>query len=427
MVVESEQANPAGPMPISDMRRVLSGHVPALDGIRGASIAAVLMCHLTWIPFGLPGHAGRFVREFVLVGWVGVSSFFVLSGFLITGILLDSKGSVNYFSSFYARRALRILPLYYAALFAGFILFPLLGKSGVPFFPARLSSGQLWYWFYAGNYAWLRGQVTPYFDHFWSLAVEEQFYLLWPLIILVTMRRSLAKACIGLIAFAPVLRIVLYLKGVNGDGIFHLTTSHVDALGLGALAAIVVRDEAWLRRLAPHLRYFIYPSLAAFCLLCVGTGSWNSEGLAFICGASMIAIFVAAVLLRAMISAGQASALQWLLGMGWLRSWGKYSYAIYVLHFPFVYFYFGTVMPRLMLYLRNTGWRMWFHHRTMMDDALLVTVYIAHQVVLCLIFWGLGKLSWWAFEGRINGLKKHFKPRWRVEPVAVPPVAMPAE
>jgi peptidoglycan/LPS O-acetylase OafA/YrhL len=410
---ESAQGVTAGSRLYAHVRQVITGRMPALDGMRGAGMVVVLIVHFSWTPFGLPGLGGRLLLSIIPAGWIAMASFFVLSGFLITGILLDSKGAENYFSSFYARRALRILPLYYGSLFVGFILFPLLGKLGLPYFPKQFLAGQVWYWFYVGNLVWMRLHAVPYFDHFWSLAVEEQFYFLWPLIIYMTRRRTLAKICIGLVVVAPILRILLYLRGVNPEGIYRLTTSHIDALGLGALAALIVRDENWTRRLVPRLNYFVYPSLAIFCVMCVAMDSFDYEGPAFIYGASWVAIFFTGLVLRLVATTGTNSRLQRFLQWGWLQSCGKYSYAIYVLHFPLTVYYYGTVLPRFMDYLRQTGLRDWFHHRSMFDNGILVTAYLAHIFVLCLVSFGLGKLSWWAFEGPINDRKKYFKPRWR--------------
>ena len=410
---ESDKGNAAGPLPFTEMRRVISGHMPALDGIRGASMVVVLIVHFAWIPGGLPG---KLFRTMVDAGWISMASFFVLSGFLITGILLDSKGAENHFSSFYLRRALRILPLYYSTLFVAFILCPLLGKLGLPFFPKKFLIAQIWYWCFVGNLAWLRGQTVGYFEHFWSLAVEEQFYLVWPLVVFLTSRRTLAKICIVLALITPILRIVFYMKGLDGDAIYTLTTSHLDAICLGALAAMIVRDENWFRRLIPRLNYFMYPSLAIFCLMGVAMGSFTFEGLVFSLGATPVAVFFTALLLRAVATTGSRSPLQRLLQARWLRSCGKYSYAMYVLHVPMMLLYRRIVMHYLRRETLGAPLRDWLHHPSMPGSAIVVTLCIIHTLALCLFFFGVGKFSWWAFEGPINNLKKHFQPHWRSGP-----------
>jgi peptidoglycan/LPS O-acetylase OafA/YrhL len=408
---ESNKGNAPGVMPSAEIRRVVSGHMPALDGLRGIAILLVLIFHFSWAPGVFAGLSQRLLFGITGSGWTGVELFFVLSGFLITGILLDSKGAENYFSSFYLRRALRILPLSYAALFVGFILCPLLGKLGLPFLPKEFSTAQLWYWFYLGNWAWLRGQDIGYFYHFWSLAVEEQFYLVWPCVIFMTSRRTLAKICIALALVAPILRILLYIKGVDG---FIFTTSHLDALGLGALAALIARDENWVRLLIPRLNYLIYPGLVIFCLLGVANRSFSSDGPAFVFGALPLAIFFTGLLLRAVATTGSRSRLQQFLQVGWLRSCGKYSYAMYVIHYPLIAGpYRDIVQPYLMRYIHRPPLWDWFHHPSILGGAILLTLVIVHILAPCLFFFGVGKFSWWAFEGPINNLKRHFKPRWR--------------
>src|SRR5437763_217904 len=163
------------------------GYIPQLDGLRGTAVIMVLIGHAASFVEGLP-YAGmvEYVRFTVDV-------FFVLSGFLITGILLDAKGSNHYFRNFYVRRVLRIFPLYYGFLFVFFILAPALRPPtpGGPFEGWRASQG--WFWSYLSNYQLLFPQwVRPYpLSHFWTLAVEEQFYLFWPTVVLLTSRKGL--------------------------------------------------------------------------------------------------------------------------------------------------------------------------------------------------------------------------------------------
>ena len=139
-------------------------------------------------------------------GWLGVDLFFVLSGFLITGILLDTRGLPGYFRNFYARRTLRIFPVYYGYLVAVFVLLPPV-VSSVAATPAGV---QWWFWTYASNLplgveGW---RFSPGFvSHFWSLAIEEQFYLVWPAIVLFARRRTLAWTCVACIAGALAFRL----------------------------------------------------------------------------------------------------------------------------------------------------------------------------------------------------------------------------
>src|SRR3954466_6828035 len=203
MPVELTGREVAPPMP--------SGHIATLDGLRGVAILLVMLCHF----LGLL-HTGNHRLDSLLHlgfghGWVGVNLFFVLSGFLITGILLDAKSSPRYFRNFYARRTLRIFPLYYGVLFVCFAILPLFPGSNSADFLA-LRSRQGWLWTYCTNIKIvLDGDwkfATPLLDlgHFWSLAVEEHFYLVWPLLVFLLPTRALVKACIGVIVVAGLAR-----------------------------------------------------------------------------------------------------------------------------------------------------------------------------------------------------------------------------
>jgi peptidoglycan/LPS O-acetylase OafA/YrhL len=230
---------------------------------------------------------------------------------------------------------------------------------------------------------------------------------------MIASRRTLARICVALILIGPLLRVLLYLNGVDGDKIHRITTSHLDVLSLGALAALIVRDENWVRRLTPRLSYFAYPCLITFCVLGVVPRSFSYDRVAFIYGNLPLGIFFAALLLRAVTTSNLRSRLQRFLQAEWLRSFGKYSYAIYVLHWPLARLYFDTILPHLTRKLRGTPLRSWFLHPGIFGGVTLIILFIIHIVAPCLFFFGLGKFSWWAFEGPINGLKRYFNPRWR--------------
>jgi len=157
--------------------------IPALDGVRGLAIVLVMFRHMSLKQMGQSPTApllDRVVHAVASFGWVGVDLFFVLSGFLITGILLDAKGKPGAFSRFWKRRALRIFPLYYAACAFLFFVLPHIGYFARDPATARLVHYQVWYWLYGVNVLEVLhgGLATPLNTaHFWSLSVEEQFYL----------------------------------------------------------------------------------------------------------------------------------------------------------------------------------------------------------------------------------------------------------
>ncbi len=160
--------------------RLSSQHIPALDGIRGIAILVVMMHHFTvYGGMASTNALDRAFRTLTLPGWVGVDLFFVLSGFLITGILYDAKEKRHYFRTFYMRRVLHIFPLYYVVLVIVFLIAPRLFTADAAL--QSFTGEQWWYWTYLSNVSTALSGWHEYlaFGHFWSLAVEEQFYLLW--------------------------------------------------------------------------------------------------------------------------------------------------------------------------------------------------------------------------------------------------------
>lgn len=158
-------------------------YLPALDGIRGLAIILVMLYHFS-IPFQLSGHLNfidGLVGTFLQVGWVGVDLFFALSGFLITGILYDTAGKANYLKNFFVRRFLRIFPLYYLMLFMLIIIIP----NFIPSLASKtdqMVDNQVWFWSYLINWriSYLGTFEGIQGGYMWSLALEEQFYLIWP-------------------------------------------------------------------------------------------------------------------------------------------------------------------------------------------------------------------------------------------------------
>ncbi len=204
--------------------------MPELDTIRGVAVLGVLLLHaFAWQYAGL--HFGVWARRFLAVtqpGWVGVNLFFVLSGFLITGILLDSRNKPNFYRRFYTRRALRILPAYYLLL-----LLLLLLHSSSPAF-VGLS------FVYLANVTNFFGIASGY-GPLWSLAVEEHFYIFWPAVVRYLTPKRLAVASVGIVVFTPVLRGLCFTLHWGRDGLDWYTWFVADGLAAGSLLAILLR------------------------------------------------------------------------------------------------------------------------------------------------------------------------------------------
>jgi peptidoglycan/LPS O-acetylase OafA/YrhL len=216
---------------------LLHKHMPELDVLRGIAVASVILYHgIYWTQTSQPGGLAAAITSVAVSGWLGVNLFFVLSGFLITGILLDTKHRPGYFSSFYIRRALRILPAYVLIILV-LIATRMTSAGGV-----LLSSAFL------ANYWRTLAPHSIVYGPFWSLSVEEQFYLLWPLILFLLPRRYFTMVAVGLCFLAPILRWSVSTAGAS-NGPAHVATWLIaDNLAIGAVAALFLRSRYGTKR-----------------------------------------------------------------------------------------------------------------------------------------------------------------------------------
>jgi peptidoglycan/LPS O-acetylase OafA/YrhL len=316
--------------------------VRELDGVRGIAILLVLITH-----FGVYGHEsvgwfGKALHTVVDFGWSGVDLFLVLSGFLITGILIEAKGSPGYFRNFYMRRVLRILPLYYVSVGIYFyLLMPALrilapGRASIVSAVHHPASEQLWYFLHLSN--WRIGRQITFngIDHFWSLAIEEQFYLLWPLIVLALSRRGLGRFCAALVLVPLALRnlpSVQAIHVVNPHWVYCATPFRLDALALGAALAILVRDDRFRRTWRVWTGGALTAGVALIAAAFVRSGSASFESvpmasLGFTGAALGYASLVAFAALRPDTRAAA------FLRSPALVELGRLSYGIYVAHRP---------------------------------------------------------------------------------------------
>ncbi|MFO0640367.1 MAG: acyltransferase [Polyangiaceae bacterium] len=313
-------------------------HVPALDGLRGIAILSVLLFHLSWVlsPTHTTTHAAR---EVVLAGWVGVDLFFVLSGYLVTFGLTSYRLTSDVVPCFLARRALRILPLYYAVLLVGTLL---------------TRQTDVWHWVYLQNYSLpFAGDPRGYTAHFWSLAVEEQFYILWPFVLVAfgpLTPRDKVLAVLGLWAGVVLVRagLVIGLPRVM-DGydvaklVYRATPTRLDGLLSGAAVAIAHREGgaalALLRRARVPLGLFVTLGL----LVLASTVGVRHEDRRFeVVGYPLLAAGFALVLTAVLDDALPRWLLAPLRGR-FLGYVGTRSYGIYVFHWPLI----AWAAPRL--------------------------------------------------------------------------------
>jgi peptidoglycan/LPS O-acetylase OafA/YrhL len=372
-------------------RRAQEGFIPALDGLRGIAIILVMLHHFTYYrpESGIDAH----IASVLFFGWAGVDLFFVLSGFLITGILVDTRDSKRYFTTFYARRTLRIFPLYYLVLFFALIVLPKFpAMHTVLAGPIELPP-QGPYWFYLTNVSIAqRGWVHGWLDVAWSLAIEEHFYLVWPLVNWLCPRPLVALLCAVIVVAEPLARI--YARSIDYPPlwIYVLTWYRVDGLALGALLALAQR-----RGLLPALDRWVPLVVIAgvagiiICTILGGhTWWWNRRMQQY--GYSLIAITAGAMLVSA-VNRPAASLWPRMLSAGWLRAFGKYSYALYLLHLP--------VMRVVHDYVFNPE-----EYETLGIGPWVAQVvfYAAATAPAFALAW----LSWRFFEGPILRLKARF-------------------
>ncbi|MCA9081518.1 MAG: acyltransferase, partial [Planctomycetaceae bacterium] len=316
----------------------LDKHSPALDGVRGLAVLLVLMydCLKLENDGFLPT---LLVRKAASMGWIGVDLFFVLSGFLITGILLETCGRSGYWKSFLARRAVRIFPLYYATLIGTFFVVPwilwMCGQWRADHPVAIVHADQWYYWTYLQNWLFaVRGEwpAERVLNHFWSLAVEEQFYLVWPCVVALLSRRQLGRLCVALCVTALALRCWLLTHDYAGVSTYVMTITRMDSLCLGALLAIGLRDGNWFPRLARWLPLATGVLLLGVLGLDAVWPVLKSQAFgSYTIGHTLVGL-VFAGLIGTLATRAPSHLLTTLFSFDGLRLLGKYSYAIYVFH-----------------------------------------------------------------------------------------------
>ncbi len=303
-------------------------HMPALDGLRGIAISLVIIAHcsteLHWTSSA--DWATKILHRVTTVSTCGVDLFFVLSGFLITGILLRSKKSPKYFSSFYARRALRIFPLYYAVLAV-----VLIGGAALwgPQFTLQFGpqADQPWLWLYGTNIVQsVRADyVYGRFLHLWSLAVEEHFYLVWPLLVFWLKEKWLLAIAAASIVGSPIIRYG-FTQFHDSMAAYVLTCCRTDSLLIGCAIAVLCHMNVIgnLNKASRVLSVCLLTLVFAAILLLP-----FDEEMTRIYYPTMFAFLFGAILIQTVLLAKSTRFLE----DKTLRMIGKYSYGLYVYHF----------------------------------------------------------------------------------------------
>jgi len=303
-----------------------------LDGIRGLAILLVLIYHFTLDMSGRDIFT-KAVLKAAAAGWCGVDLFFVLSGFLITGILADTKEIPNRSRNFYARRALRIFPLYYVSLAAIFASLPWIsgGFGSVEGFQGTW----VWLGLYAANaLVAIRGSWFP-LSHFWSLAVEEHFYLFWPAVIFRFGRVSAMKVCIVVVVLAFSLRVCLAARGAVLAA-YCLTPCRIDAIAIGGFLALAIRGPGGLTRVLPALRWIGAAAAGGIAAIASArNGLPFHDPIVQTAGYLCLDLLFASLILLP-LSPGRLNFAKGVFESGVLRWLGRYSYGLYVFNSIFL-------------------------------------------------------------------------------------------
>ena len=364
--------------------------VPELDGLRGTAALSVLICHFTLYgtTSDATGHWSA-VRQLALAGWVGVDLFFVLSGFLITGILLGIGRTPGGLGAFYVNRALRIFPLYGVVVAIVVLLLPQLYPRNSEL--TGLFEQRWWYLTYTVNVLIARWGWPEHgaLAHFWSLAVEEQFYLVWPAVVLVLSRKGLIATCLIVLALAPAQRLLLHHIGY-ATAAYVLTPTRIDGLAAGALVALLARSPGGLAGYRSLARRVFAISVATWGWIAYSRGQ-DAEGLLMATlGYSALALAFAAALV--MVLTDSTSRLAHLLRHAAFRWLGRHSYGLYVLHHILIF----LLLPAVVATIAGLGNQSSaFSHAAAVALVALMTV-------------GLSALSWYAIEAPALSLKRRY-------------------
>jgi peptidoglycan/LPS O-acetylase OafA/YrhL len=352
----------------------LPNHIPQLDMLRGVAVLNVMLYHITDIAPNLQ------LRPFFRLGYTGVDLFFVLSGFLITGILVRTRENEGYFTNFYARRVLRIWPLYSALLLFTFVLLPAIQPQLRAAIFAQSHPWQSFPFFLQNLF--LNGHAYDTLRVTWSLAIEEQFYLVWPIVVWLAPRRMLKPLAVSGLLVSLALRWSVVYGLTPPVNIYTNTLTRLDGLALGAFLAL------WIPEVSSRMVKWTGIAVLAVAVPSTLAVAWLHEGhWSFY---SLIALSFAGLLCVG-INIQRAANLEF------LKYTGKISYCLYLVHVPICSL---MTLPRVhkLLLMRSAVW----------TDAVLFAVSIA----LC---YAVASASWYFFESKILRLKSYFEFRTALE------------
>ena len=428
------------PDPEKRFRENLDGRMVELDGMRGVAMLWVLIYHAWFLP--ADGWAQRIAYIAPNMGLVGLEMFFGMSGFLITGILLKHRDSPEYFSGFYGRRLIRILPLYFSYLFFVYYVIPNVDvlKAMLHHFddPAHYREGELYHWLFLSNYWYFKREAfeASLLNSTWSLAVEEQFYVVWPCIVLFFSRRALLFFCACVLAMSNVVRWHMILSPVDFSSvsIYIFTFGRLDSIAIGCALSIlafepngraILLKARWVL-LGIGLAIYI-PAVAwttvFFPLKPDGTQGYERflADEAFL-GFGLLGVAIwSSGLIAHLVAADPASWFCRAMRSHFLRFIAKYSYGMYLFHIPAIHLV-ALFMNQHFVLWRN---RVFGIPLPTPDRPFVRFVFqIESLVAVTGLTLFLAVVSWFVLEVHFLKLKKSFPYRKKRAP-GPPPEANP--
>jgi peptidoglycan/LPS O-acetylase OafA/YrhL len=353
-------------------------YYPALDGLRGIGCLLVVTYH------NFP-----FIHEYLFFGWLAMDIFFVLSGFLITDILLNTFGEKNYLKNFYVRRLLRVFPLYYTSLVVFLLILPHI--NGLPVRLDYFVDNQVYFWTFTQN--WLMiffpGQNQYALNHLWSMAVEEQFYLLWPLVV-ATVRKP--KILFGMLAVlllgVIVLRFWLWVNKIEGLAYYNLYTfTRIDGICVGCMVALLQKiNRNFLQR---YMALIVF-GFAAFNFIFYLVNLQYNDSFPYLALVGFSTFSMIFGLLVYDIVNVQTKIWDRIFNIEVLKFLGRISYGTYIFHWPL----YLILHPFLMKWAKQF--------------MLPVSAQFFTSISATILAYSLGYLSYRYFELRFLKLKKHF-------------------
>jgi peptidoglycan/LPS O-acetylase OafA/YrhL len=370
--------------------KVTKTYFPELDGLRTLAVFLVILVHVLGVAgLGIAEIKAHPLWRFGLNGELGVDLFFVISGFLITSILLEVRERDGSARAFWLRRVVRIFPLHYLYL----IVVVAATTIATPFDAAFAGApetvwGWLPYFLYVGNFAVMLASTVPPIGIaiLWSLAIEEQFYAVWPFVIRNNDDQTLWKIIGGMLLLAPIFRYAALWAAPHSDAWFFVTVFHLDPLLVGSLVALCWRTPEVRERIDPVARWLLLPAVALV-LFILQDASLKPQFVshAWLAASFFLVAISYGIILWNVLQPGRI--MSWLLGNKAMVYVGKISYGMYIWHLMVAYSLVslsgkGTILGEL-----GTGW--------------IVTLTVLGTVVVA-------SASWFGFEKPFLRLKERF-------------------